>query len=317
MKKIIYMCMAVVLAFAGLTACSSNTQKTDENQLKVVTTIFPQYDFVRNIGGDKVDITMLLKPGAESHSYEPTPQDIKDIQACDLFIYVGGENDVWVEDILTSMEGEKPETLRLMDIVSTVEEEVVEGMEEEEHEHEGEEEAEMDEHVWTSPKNAIAIVNAIAKSMEEKSPENAQIYTERSEAYAKELEVLDEMFRDVVSRAQRKTLVFGDRFPFRYLSEEYGLSYYAAFSGCSTDTEASASTIAFLIDKVKSEQIPVVFTIEFSNGKIADTICESTGAEKLSLYSCHNVTKQQMEDGVSYLSMMTENVESLRKALVE
>lgn len=325
-KKLLSLASAAVCAAYVLTGCGA-AQTTSQSaaqaqQLSVVSTIFPSYDFARQIAGDNAQVTMLLHPGAESHSYEPTPQDIKTIQNCDLFIYTGGENDVWVEDILASMGDKKPATLKMMDCVQTVTEELVEGMEDD-HDHEEAdshaeehaEEPELDEHVWTSPKNAIQIVNAIAQAMSEKDAEHAAAYEANRAAYTQQLTQLDEDFRQVVDNAPNKTVLFGDRFPFRYLADEYGLSYYAAFSGCSTETEASAATVAFLTNKVTELNIPVVFTIELSNGKIADSICDATGAQKLTLYSCHNVTKDQMEQGVTYLSMMQQNVESLRTAL--
>ena len=335
MKRILILLITAALVTTCLSGCTRKNDDMESETLTIVTTIFPQYDFARQIVGDKAELIMLLKPGAESHSYEPTPQDIKAIQACDLFIYTGGENDVWVDDILSSMGDKKPDTLKLVDCVPTVTEEIVDGMEHEhahEHEHEDEtqghedetqghegetqgHEGEMDEHVWTSPKNAIEIVKEMTALIIEKDPEYAAIYTERSSNYITELEELDASFRELVDSAKRKTILFGDRFPFRYLADAYGLSYFAAFTGCSTETEASAATVAFLVNKVKDEEIPVVFTIELSSGKIADSICEATGAVKMTLYSCHNLTKEQMEAGESYLSLMGANVESLRTAL--
>lgn len=484
MKKRFYilpMAMALIVS-----ACSATqVSETKSEKLSIVTTIFPQYDFTRQIVGEHANVEMLLKPGAESHSYEPTPQDIKKIQNSDLFIYTGGENDVWVDHILSSMGDKKPQTLRLIDCVKTVNEEVVEGMEHE-HEHEainaneiedrtlndfagsyksvvpyiengtfdepiafeakehgltfeemkeefisrrksdysqlhienntltlGENSAdyeyagiqtvkeddeivsvwyafqlksphdqmpkyvlfndhqtkgsiskdevahfhmrygdesiealvntenwaptyyaldasseaikevinehshdeEIDEHVWTSPKNVIEIVNKITSILSEKDPSNASVYETNSAAYKEQLMALDASFREVIDQAKIKTILFGDRFPFRYFADEYGLNYYAAFTGCSTETEASAATVAFLINKVKEKDLPTVFTIELSNGQIADSIVEATGAKKVTLYSCHNVTKDQMAAGATYLSMMQENVESLRKAL--
>ena len=268
---------------------------------------------------------MLLKPGEEIHSYEPTPQDIRDIQNCDLFIYVGGENDAWVEEILESMGEEAPETLRLMDMVEVYSEETVEGMQEEKGAHEHEDEGhdheedhdheEADEHVWTSPVNAAVITARIAEAMEEKDPANAALYRENAEAYIGELKRLDDSFRRLTESAVRRTLVFGDRFPLRYFAEEYGLDYYAAFPGCSADCEPSAATMAFLINKVRQEQIPVVFCIEFSNGNIARAICETTGAAPMTFYSCHNVTADQMKAGVTYIDMMEDNLLVLEKAL--
>lgn len=325
MKKHISVILTAVLAAVCLSACSQSgkTEDAGASELSVVATIFPPYDFTRQIAGDDADVIMLLSPGAESHSYEPTPQDIKTIQSCDLFIYTGGESDVWVEDILSSMGDQMPETLRLVDCVPTVTEEIVEGMEHghEEHEDHGDledhedHEEETDEHVWTSPQNAIKIVENITSKLCEMDPDNAGSYEKNSAGYIEQLEMLDASFREVVGQAERRTILFGDRFPFRYFADEYGLDYYAAFPGCSDETEASAATVAFLINKVNEEQIPVIFTIERSNGKLADSICEATGAEKRILYSCHNVTRNQLDSGATYLSMMMENVESLRAAL--
>ena len=328
MKKHISVILTAVLAAVCLSACgkSGKTEDAGASELSVVATIFPPYDFTRQIAGDDADVIMLLSPGAESHSYEPTPQDIKTIQSCDLFIYTGGESDVWVEDILSSMGDQMPETLRLVDCVPTVTEEIVEGMEHghEEHEDHGDHEdleehedheEETDEHVWTTPQNAIKIVENITSKLCEMDPDNAGSYEKNSAGYIEQLEMLDASFREVVGQAERRTILFGDRFPFRYFADEYGLDYYAAFPGCSDETEASAATVSFLINKVNEEQIPVIFTIERSNGKLADSICEATGAEKRILYSCHNVTRNQLDSGATYLSMMMENVESLRAAL--
>ena len=299
----------------------------DDGRISVVTTIFPQYDFVRQIAGENVELKMLLKPGEETHSYEPTPQDIIAIQNSDIFIYVGGENDAWVEDILESMPEADMRTLKLMDCVDTVEEEHVEGMqeqpghsheEEESHEDETEEEHsvhEIDEHVWTSPVNASAIVDKIKELLVQADPENRQIYEENAEAYEAELAELDAEFRDVVDNAGRRLVVFGDRFPFRYFADEYGLDYYAAFPGCASDTEPSAATMAFLINKVKEEEIPAVLKMELSNENIANAIAEATGTEVRTFYSCDNLTAEEFEDGETYLSMMQKNVETLKEVL--
>ena len=258
---------------------------------------------------------MLLKPGMESHSYDPTPQDIIKIQECDLFIYVGGESDHWVNDILDSDKEKPKKVIALMECVDTVAEDTVEGMTEEEHEEKDSDEVEYDEHVWTSPKNAITISKKIAGTMKELSPSDASVFEKNLNSYSKELSSLDDSFRKVVDGTRNRTLVFGDRFPFRYFADEYGLNYYAAFPGCSSETEPSAATISFLIDKVKEKKIPVVFTIEFSNGKVADTICEATGAKKLEFHSCHNVTQEMFDSGVTYVSLMNGNVSKLKEAL--
>lgn len=318
-----------------LTGCTSAEKETasgaegEEKRLSVVTTIFPQYDFVREIAGDKMDLKMLLKPGEETHSYEPTPQDIIAIQKSDLFIYVGGENDAWVEDILESMPESGMRTLKLLDCVETVEEEHVEGMkgeaghdhgeEEEEGEVHAEEEEtsvhEIDEHVWTSPLNAAAITEEIERALAELDPENEKIYETNAAAYEEKLAELDSEFRQVTEGAERKLLIFGDRFPFRYFADEYGISYYAAFPGCASDTEPSAATMAFLINKVKEEKVPAVLKMELSNDNISRAIAEATGTKVMTFYSCHNLTAEEFESGETYLSMMQKNAETLREVL--
>ena len=299
----------------------------DDGRISVVTTIFPQYDFVRQIAGDSVDLKMLLKPGEETHSYEPTPQDIIAIQNSDIFIYVGGENDAWVEDILDSMPDAGMRTLKLIDCVDTVEEEHVEGMQEqpghshEEEEYHGDETEEahsvheIDEHVWTSPVNASAIVDEIKELLAQTDPDNRQRYEENAEAYEAELAALDAAFREVVDNAGRRLVIFGDRFPFRYFADEYELDYYAAFPGCASDTEPSAAVMAFLINKVAEEKVPAVLKMELSNENIANAIAEATGTEVRMFYSCHNLTAEEFENGETYLSMMQKNVETLKEVL--
>jgi zinc transport system substrate-binding protein len=310
----------MVVTIFTITGCkrSQNTAiRNLDGKINVTTTIFPPYDFVRQIAGDKVNLTMLLPPGAESHSFEPSPRDIITIQNSDIFIYVGGESDQWIDRILQSMYTDKMKILALMDTVDVVEEEIVEGMEEEEEdfEDEDENEVEYDEHVWTSPQNAIRIVRSITELLCEADAANAALYLQNAIAYINALEQLDNAFNEVVSGAKRNTIVFADRFPFRYFADSYGLSYFAAFPGCSTETEPSAATVAFLINKVRDEQIPVVFHIELSNERMADTISEETGAKKLLLHSCHNVTKRDFDSGLGYLEIMRRNVETLREAL--
>lgn len=325
---------------------------SDEKRLQIVTTIFPPYDFARAIAGGEADVKMLLKPGEEIHSYEPTPRDIMAIQNCDLFIYVGGENDVWADRILDNMGEKAPKTLRLVDMVDTVEEEVVEGMmaERGEHDHEDHDEAaehsdaadaghddhdeaaehdhgvpggdssheeheEADEHVWTSPRNAAQITAKTAEEMCALDPGRAQYFDQNAKAYEAEIMAVDREFREIADAAERTTIVFGDRFPIRYFAEEYGLSYYAAFPGCSAQSEPSAATLVFLIEKVQEERIPVVFSIEFSSGNIARAICESTGAAQRTFHSCHNVTRDEFERGETYVSLMRGNLDAVREAL--
>lgn len=335
-RKRITICTILVLLIAGLvlggcTPSGTGDNNTESGKPKVIAVNFPAYDFARQVAGDEMEVEMLLSPGAEAHSFEPTPQDIIAIQKADLFIYTGGEGDGWVEDILESADAKNLKTVAMMDLVTVVPEVTVEGMEADEHAHEGEEghdhegeeghdhEAEAhahgDEHVWTSPLNAIKIVSGIEEAMVEIDPDQRATYEKNAGNYIGELGQLNGRFHELVNTAARKTIVVGDRFPFRYLADEYGLTYFAAFPGCSDQVEPSAATVAFLIDKIKAEKIPVVFTIELSNGKVADTIAESTGAKKLTLNSCHNLTKEEFAAGKTYLDFMNENVEALKEAL--
>ena len=286
----------------------------ESDKLKVIATIFPQYDFVRAVAGDKVDLKMLLSPGVESHGFEPTLQDISDIEKSDLFIYVGGESDEWVNNVLSTVNSSSLKTISLVDTVNTLKEEEVEGMEEDENGHE-EDEHEVDEHVWTSPANAIKIVNKICDTLCELDAENSEYYRSNASEYVKNLEKIDDDFLEVVKNARVKTLVFAERFPFRYLTEQYGLKYYAAFKGCSSNFEPSLATINFLAQKVKDENLSMVLYTEFSNGSVADAICNMTGSTKAELHSCHNVSKEDFNNGVTYLELMERNVEVLREAL--
>lgn len=310
---------AAVLTFS-FTGCTPNEIDTDSTvedsgKISVVATIFPQYDFSRQIAGDCADVTMLLGPGEESHTYEPTPQDIIKIQEADIFIYVGGESEAWVDGVLKSMDTSNMEIISLMDTVDVVEEELIEGMEEyeESEDHAGEEE--YDEHVWTSLDNAQIISQTIADALCEVDEENTATYRSNCENYLSELSSLKRDFTRVVNNGQRKTVVFGDRFPLRYFADEFGLDYYAAFAGCAEQSEPSAGTVAYLIEKVNEESIPVVFYLELSNGKIAQTIAESTGADTLCFNSCHNVTMEDFLNGITYVDLMNSNLEALEQAL--
>ena len=304
---------AVLSVFAGCKRNKTVTRNTD-GKINVTVTVFPPYDFVRRIAGDRVNLSMLLPPGTESHSFEPTPKDIITIQNSDIFIYGGGESDTWIDRILTSVNSDRMKTLAMIDEVNAVEEEIVEGMEAEE-EDEEDEEAAYDEHVWTSPRNALLIVRAITNVLCEADSANADFYRGNSAAYSEGLEQLDDAFKGVIAGAKRKTIVFADRFPLRYFADAYRLSYFAAFPGCSTETEPSAATVAFLINKIKAEKIPVVFHIELSNERMAGTISSATGAKKLLFHSCHNLTKKDFDSGLGYIDLMRRNAENLREAL--
>lgn len=313
MKRFLTILLIGCLALS-LCGCGEGPVQSGQGSVQIVATLFPAYDFAREIAGERATVTLLVPPGAEAHSFEPTAQDLVRVQESDLFFYNGGEGEAWVEELLDSQQ--ELETLSMLDCVDALEEEVQEGMQHihEEHEHE-EDGPEYDEHVWTSPRNAARICEALCEKLCVLDPAGESVYRGNLERCRAELLELDASFRELVEKAPRRTLVFADRFPARYFVEEYGLQYFAAFPGCAEDTEPSAKTVAFLIDKVRSEQIPAVFTIEFSNEKMADVICEDTGCEKLKFHSCHNVSREELAAGVSYLSLMRQNLESLKEAL--
>lgn len=318
-KRIVFFISILLLLTSVFFGCSREEATEDSDKTKIVATDFAPYDFARNVAGDAAQVSMLLSPGEEAHSFEPTPKEMIQIQECDVFVYTGGESDEWVSDVLKDLDSDIT-VVKLMDCVELYEEETVEGMEGEGHDHEEEEHAhedhaEYDEHVWTAPANAIKITKALCETFKKADQIHREEYEKNADAYTKKLQELDQAFWDVVNHAKRKTLIFGDRFPLRYFVEEYGLDYYAAFPGCASDTEPSAKTVAFLIDKVKEEEIPVVLHVELSNQDMADTICEDTGAVKRQFNACHNISKEQFEDGVGYLDLMWENVEVLKEAL--
>ncbi|MDR0356930.1 MAG: metal ABC transporter substrate-binding protein, partial [Clostridiales Family XIII bacterium] len=294
-------CLILIL-FA---ACGANSKDESSagaessEKLKVVTTIFPEYDFARAIGGEFAEVSMLIDPGSGIHNFDPTPSDIISIQEADVFLYIGGESDEWADDILASMDSAGTKTVRLIDFTGGVEEELKEGMEpEEEEEHEGEdaeEEPEYDEHIWVSPKNALKLVDAIADAMIEKDEDRADAYRTNAEAYKEELSKTDAELQAVVDGGARKKIVVADRFPFRYFVDQYGLDYAAAFVGCSDQTDAGPKTIAYLVNTVKEEGIPCVYHVELSNKNVAGIISEQTGAEMLQLNSGENVTKDDFD----------------------
>lgn len=314
-KKIVSIFLIITIIFT-MAGCGDLGLK-NKSGLSVVSTIFASYDFAKQIAGENAEVTMLLKPGAEFHSYEPTPKDIITINECDVFIYVGGENDAWVDDILESMDTSNMTIIRMLDLVNKFAEETVEGMEGHEHDEDCEHEDHegWDEHVWTSPKNAIVICEAIKDALIAIDDVHADSYEANCEKYIAELEKLHLDIEKVVDEADKDVLVFGDRFPIRYFVEEYGLRYYAAFPGCSSDTEASAATIAFLIDKVIEEDIKVVFKIELSSDSMAKTIAEDAGGKVATFNTCHNITSQDFKNGETYVSLMYGNLEALKEAL--
>ena len=303
MKRLIAILLCLCLILCG---CTAQPEKPhDETKLQIVCTSFPAYDFAREIAGDRAELTLLIKPGSEVHSYEPTPKDMIRIQESDLFICNGGESEQWAETLITP----KLNTIYMMDCVDTVEESA-DGIYNAE-----DGEPELDEHVWTSPLNAIKISEEICNALCKLDTDNAEAYKTNFAAYKAQLMALDREFRQVIKNSGKHTLVFADRFPMRYFALEYGLDCYAAFPGCSSETEPSAKTVAYLIDRVREDKIPAVLYMEFSNQKMADVICEDTGCRKLPFYSAHSVSAEQFKQGVSYLDLMRINLNSLKEAL--
>ncbi len=344
------MCKAAlvfVLVLACISGCEGRAQMESENpsesqrqeetaqrKLHVVTTLFPYYDFTRQIAGDQVELTMVVPAGMDSHSFEPTPADIQTIQEADVLICNGGAMEHWVSQTLEALDTSEMTVITMMDYVDAVEEELVEGMEEahghgqdghREDDHKEERhrddpreiEIEYDEHIWTSPKNAMRFTQVIGEALAEADPQNKAVYEAGLRAYIEKLEEVHQGFLKVSQDKKRNMIIIGDKFPFRYLADEYGFEYRAAFSGCSTDTEPSARTIAYLIDKVKEDEIPIVYYLELSSHRVSEIIGEETGAAPLLLHSCHNVTRREFDSGITYVDLMMQNIENLRKGLDE
>ena len=316
----------LVLTAAG---CGRQTDTAGDGRLQVVCTLFPYYDFVRQIGGDAVDVTLLVPAGRETHSFEPTPRDVIRISEADVFLYNGGESEQWVDDILDAAGENIPCVLSMMDAAELYEEEYAEGMQAahgHDHDHDGhdhddhdhddhDEDIGYDEHIWTSPVTAMALCRAIGETLCQADPDHADGYRQRLADYLTELESLDQSFRDVVAGGQRRLLVFGDRFPLLYFCREYDLDYRAAFHGCAGDTEPSLATLKYLIDLVGAEHIPVVYTIELSSQKVANAIAETTGAQVRTFHSCQTVSRAEFDSGVTYLQLMEANADALREGL--
>lgn len=345
MKKYISAFIAAVFAVTSVTGCASGMPQNPGNassgatadsgdEISIVTTIFPEYDWVMNTLGDNpagAKVSMLLDNGVDLHSFQPTAEDIMRISDCDLFIYVGGESDEWVEDVLEEAVNKDMIVINLLETLgdSAKEEEIVEGMEGhdhedgEEHDHEDDdehdhEEPEFDEHVWLSLRCASILTDNIAKALETIDSANAELYRKNADAYIAKLSELDNKYEESVSKAATKTLLFGDRFPFRYMTDDYGLDYYAAFVGCSAETEASFETISFLANKVDELNLHAIMTIEGDNHKIAQTIADTATAsdiEILTMDSMQSVTSKDVDAGATYLKIMEDNLAVLDKAL--
>lgn len=342
MKNISKKIFGLILAGAVLlTGCTAKTEKKDKGdntkgKLKVVTTIFPEYDITRAIAKDKVDLELMIKPGVDVHSFTPTPQDIKTVQNSDIFVYGGTEHDKWVENLTKSIDMKNKKVVKLVDGIQQLEEESVDGMKHEhhhddekedehnhdhkhekkdEHDHKDESEKELDPHYWTSPKNAIQMVKTITNALVEKDPDNAEFYKENAKNYIKQLEGVDKELHDVVDNAKIKKVVIADRFPFRYLFKDLGLEYRALFSGCSVESTASAGQIKKMVDYVKENKIPVVYHIEMGKGELAETVAKNSGSKVKLLHSIHTVTKEDFDKGVTYIDLMKQNVEALKEGL--
>ncbi|WP_138269560.1 metal ABC transporter substrate-binding protein [Anaerofustis stercorihominis] len=337
MKKLICGLMIVVLSLSCFFGCGTNKGKKEEGKIKIVTTIFPEYDWVMNVLGDKkdnADVTLLLDNGVDLHSYQPTADDILKISNCDLFIYVGGESDDWVQDVLKKADNKNMKVINLLEVLSdnVKEEEIVEGMEsEEEHEHDKdnekekaqvennkEEEKEIDEHVWLSLNSSKIIVNKIGSTLMEIDKSNKDTFKKNTQDYIKKLDKLNVKYKETIKKANKKTLIFADRFPFRYLLDDYGLKYYAAFAGCSAETEASFETVSFLSKKTDELSLNYIITIEGSDGKLAKTIISNTKSKNqkvLTMDSMQSTTSKDIKSGKTYIDTMEKNLKVIEEAV--
>ena len=331
MKRILtlFLTLALILSLA---ACAAPGEKADDGKIQIVATLFPYYDFARAIAGGRADVTLLLSPGREAHSFDPTPLDAVTISEADVLLYNGGEGEYWVEEMLDAAGEHIAVKARMMDYVDALGEEFSEGMQgadehghdhdHGDHDHESGEahdsdKVEYDEHIWTSPKNAAILCRAVCEAICRADAENADFYRANCENYCAQLKTLDACFAILCTDAPRKLLVFADRFPMLYFCREYGLDYRAAFHGCSGDTEPSLATIKYLIDKVEDEDIPVVYTIDFGTKKVAAVVSECTGAAIGTIYSMQTVSRADFDAGETYLTLMERNFEALRKGLNE
>lgn len=307
MKKLISLFTIIALVF--VCGCTNNSTKpSQDDKIQIVTTVFPFYDFVKNIVGDRAEVTMLLPTGADVHSFEPTAQDVIKIKESDLFINIGSGADPWTDVVI---EDSINDGIYVVSASEFIDKEHLYYDHEASHGHN----YNFDEHIWTSLSNAEDIVEGICNALMRIDEKNAQYYKKNAEAYENKIDRLDEKFETVTEYSKRNTIVFADSFPFAYLADDYDLRYISAFPGCSSESEPSAQSIAKIIDVVKKENIPIVFYTETSNQRVADMICEETGAEKFLFHSCHTVTKKQFEGGTTYLELMEENLKALKKAL--
>lgn len=310
MKRFISALLILILTTSVVfTGCNDNDSFTDSNKLKIVTSIFPYYDFAKNIAGDKAEIKLLLSPGSEPHDYEPTPSDIVAIEKCDIFIYNGGESDKWVDSVLETLENTDVIVLKMMDYVPLIE------SDSHHHDEAHSDDCDFDEHIWTSIRNSQVLCEKIKSAMMKQDTTNAELYKSNAENYISQLQSLDNDMIEIAENKKRDTIVFGDRFPMLYFFNDYGLNHKAAFPGCNSETEPSLEVVTELTNYVKDNSIPAVYYLEFSNGNTANLISEGTEAKALQVSSCHNVTKKDFESGVSYISLMENNISSFKEAL--
>lgn len=308
MKRFISALLILILTTSVVfTGCNDNDSFTDSNKLKIVTSIFPYYDFAKNIAGDKAEIKLLLSPGSEPHDYEPTPSDIVAIEKCDIFIYNGGESDKWVDSVLETLENTDVTVLKMMDYVPLIESAS--------HHHDEAHLDDFDEHIWTSIRNSQVLCEKIKSAMMKQDTTNAEFYKSNAENYISQLQSLDNDMIEIAENKKRDTIVFGDRFPMLYFFNDYGLNHKAAFPGCNSETEPSLEVVTELTNYVKDNSIPAVYYLEFSNGNTANLISEGTEAKALQVSSCHNVTKKDFESGASYISLMENNISAFKEAL--
>lgn len=343
---VLFCCIALCSGMAGCGSAERKEKNSGTYKLTVMTTLFPYYDFVRAVVGEEkeVHVELLMSPGQDSHSFEPTPSDIVKMDEADVFIYNGGSIENWVEEVMDSLENKSQIRMRMMDYVEVLEEdhenlneiygaghnhEMEEGHDHEEEEENGyeegekhgdeeeEEHGEVDEHIWTSPAYAMSLVQKICDTLCEVVPEKENIFRKNAKDYVNQIKKVDKQFINIVNHSQKKEIIFADKFPLKYFAQEYGLNYYAAFLGCSGDTEPSAKTVAFLIDKIKERGINGVFYLELSSQAMADVICDDTDVKKYQFHSCHNITQEQFDSGVTYVDLMWENAEALAEVFNE
>ena len=320
MKKIalIACILVIVIGFIWLLVFNNVSNETEDNgKLNVVVTSFSSYDFVRHIVGDNANVTFLLGPGMDAHSYDPSASDIIKIGNADMFVYIGDEMEKWAERVVETLDTKNTVLVKISDSIEIIEEKNIDGTEHEEHDdnHHEHEEVEYDEHVWSSPENAIKIMDVLTNHLIEVDPDRKEEYEKNSEEYILEIRDVQSQIQDIVDNKERSRLVFADKMPMQYFINEFKLDVSAAFNSCSTETEPSTSTIAYLINKVKEENIPVVLYIELGTDKVANTIAKETGAIPMQIQTLHNVTKTDFDNGETYVSLMRRNLDVLKKAL--